>query len=174
MYQLWSIRRCWWKGRSLCLALSLATHPLLLCPALTRFTWLFNNFKIKGGFLVDFLPMSLFSLQQAASGFIYPLERGLIFIYKPPIFVKYEDVQSINFARYENSLLELAWKDLTKRILTLPNPQVRWNEPVFWYRGILTLNKVTVRPKSLLFIAKTRILKTLTPPHLGLSSKEWR
>ena len=38
--------------------------------------------------------------EQAASGFIYPLERGLIFIYKPPIFVKYEDVQSINFARY--------------------------------------------------------------------------
>ena len=114
MYQLWSIRRCWWRERSLCLALSLATHPLLLCPALTRFTWLFNNFKIKGGFLVDFLPMSLFSLQQAASGFIYPLERGLIFIYKPPIFVKYEDVQSINFARYENSLLELAWNDLTK------------------------------------------------------------
>ena len=67
-----------------------------------------NNFKIKGGFLVDFLPKSLLSLQQAASGFIYPLERGLIFIYKPPIFVKYEDVQSINFARYENSLLELA------------------------------------------------------------------
>ena len=61
-----------------------------------------NNFKIKGGFLVDFLPKSLLSLQQAASGFIYPLERGLIFIYKPPIFVKYEDVQSINFARYEN------------------------------------------------------------------------
>merc|ERR1712181_114632 len=36
---------------------------------------------------------------KAASGFIYPLERGMIFIYKPPIFVKYEDVESINFAR---------------------------------------------------------------------------
>ena len=57
---------------------------------------------------MEFLPITLVSLRQAASGFIYPLERGLIFIYKPPIFVKYEDVQSINFARYENSLLELA------------------------------------------------------------------
>ena len=147
MYQLWPIRRCWWRERSLCPVLFLATHPLLLCPALTRFTSLFNNSKIKRGFLVDFLLMSLLSLQQAASGFIYPLERGLIFIYKPPIFVKYEDVQSINFARYENSLLELAWNDLTKRILTLSNPQVRWNEPVFWYRGTLTLNKVTVARK---------------------------
>ena len=41
-----------------------------------------------------------FPFAQAASGFIYPLERGMIFIYKPPIFVKYEDIQSINFARY--------------------------------------------------------------------------
>ena len=37
---------------------------------------------------------------KAASGFIYPLERGIMFVYKPPIFVKFEDVQSVNFARY--------------------------------------------------------------------------
>merc|ERR1740123_2045958 len=36
---------------------------------------------------------------KAASGFIYPLERGIMFVYKPPIFVKFEDVQSVNFAR---------------------------------------------------------------------------
>ena len=35
------------------------------------------------------------------------MERGMIFIYKPPIFVKYEDVQSINFARY----LFTKWSD---------------------------------------------------------------
>ena len=36
-------------------------------------------------------------------GFIYPLERGIMFDYKPPIFVKIEvqiEVQSVNFARY--------------------------------------------------------------------------
>ena len=49
----------------------------------------------------NFLPLFVnFPFAQAASGFIYPLERGMIFIYKPPIFVKYEDIQSINFARY--------------------------------------------------------------------------
>ena len=37
---------------------------------------------------------------KAASGFICPLEMDILFIYKPPIFVKFEDVQSVNFARY--------------------------------------------------------------------------
>merc|ERR1719499_2677134 len=36
---------------------------------------------------------------KAASGFIYPLERGIMFVYKPPIFVKFEDVNVVNFAR---------------------------------------------------------------------------
>ena len=27
---------------------------------------------------------------KAASGFVYPLERGMIFIYKPPIYLRYE------------------------------------------------------------------------------------
>jgi len=36
---------------------------------------------------------------KAASGFIYPLERGIMFVYKPPIFIKFDDVSSVNFAR---------------------------------------------------------------------------
>jgi len=36
---------------------------------------------------------------KAASGFVYPLERGFIFVYKPPIFIKYDDVKHVNFAR---------------------------------------------------------------------------
>lgn len=36
---------------------------------------------------------------KAASGFLYPLERGFMFVYKPPIFVKFDDVQAVNFAR---------------------------------------------------------------------------
>ena len=36
---------------------------------------------------------------KAASGFVYPLERGFIFVYKPPIYIKYEEVKNVNFAR---------------------------------------------------------------------------
>ena len=36
---------------------------------------------------------------KAASGFLYPLERGLIFVYKPPIFLRYDELRSVSFER---------------------------------------------------------------------------
>ena len=36
---------------------------------------------------------------KAASGFLYPLERGFIFIYKPPIYLRYDEVRSVSFER---------------------------------------------------------------------------
>merc|ERR1719189_1909525 len=36
---------------------------------------------------------------KAASGFVYPLERGFIFVYKPPIYIRFDEVQVVNFAR---------------------------------------------------------------------------
>jgi len=58
-----------------------------------------RKITVPGSFLGHTTTPAVSCSYKAASGFIYPLERGLIFIYKPPIFVKYEDVQSINFAR---------------------------------------------------------------------------
>ncbi len=36
---------------------------------------------------------------KAASGFIYPLERGLIYITKPPIFIRYDETRYVTFER---------------------------------------------------------------------------
>ncbi len=36
---------------------------------------------------------------KAASGFLYPLEKGLIYIYKPPIFVRYDEIRHVVFER---------------------------------------------------------------------------
>lgn len=36
---------------------------------------------------------------KAAAGYIYPLERGFIFIHKPPIHIRFEEIASVNFAR---------------------------------------------------------------------------
>ena len=36
---------------------------------------------------------------RAASGFMYPLERGLIYIYKPPIYLRYDEMQRVEFER---------------------------------------------------------------------------
>lgn len=36
---------------------------------------------------------------KAASGFLYPLERGFIFVYKPPIYIRFDEINHVNFAR---------------------------------------------------------------------------
>lgn len=36
---------------------------------------------------------------KAAAGYIYPLERGFIYVHKPPIHIRFEEIASVNFAR---------------------------------------------------------------------------
>ncbi|XP_013394165.1 FACT complex subunit SSRP1 [Lingula anatina] len=36
---------------------------------------------------------------KAATGFLYPLERGFMFVHKPPIHVRFDEVANVNFAR---------------------------------------------------------------------------
>ncbi|XP_014244293.1 FACT complex subunit Ssrp1 isoform X2 [Cimex lectularius] len=36
---------------------------------------------------------------KAAAGYMYPLERGFIYIHKPPLHIRFEEISSVNFAR---------------------------------------------------------------------------
>ncbi|XP_067633597.1 FACT complex subunit Ssrp1 isoform X2 [Eurosta solidaginis] len=36
---------------------------------------------------------------KAAAGYLYPLERGFIYIHKPPVHIRFEEINSVNFAR---------------------------------------------------------------------------
>ncbi|XP_071869543.1 structure specific recognition protein isoform X2 [Bombus fervidus] len=36
---------------------------------------------------------------KAAAGYLYPLERGFIYVHKPPIHIRFEEIASVNFAR---------------------------------------------------------------------------
>jgi len=36
---------------------------------------------------------------KAASGFLYPLDKGVIFIYKPPIYIRYDECAKVEFER---------------------------------------------------------------------------
>jgi len=36
---------------------------------------------------------------KASSGFLYPLEKGMVFIYKPPMFIRYNDIHRVEFER---------------------------------------------------------------------------
>merc|ERR1712156_1026984 len=53
----------------------------------------------KGSFVAYNGTPALICSHKAASGFIYPLERGIIFIYKPPIYLRYDEIKSVSFER---------------------------------------------------------------------------
>lgn len=36
---------------------------------------------------------------KAAAGYLYPLERGFIYVHKPPMHIRFEEIASVNFAR---------------------------------------------------------------------------
>nr|CAG4650818.1 EOG090X02Z1 [Simocephalus serrulatus]SVE94132.1 EOG090X02Z1 [Simocephalus serrulatus] len=36
---------------------------------------------------------------KAAAGYLYPLERGFIYVHKPPIHIRFEEITTVNFAR---------------------------------------------------------------------------
>ncbi|RVE50911.1 hypothetical protein evm_004478 [Chilo suppressalis] len=36
---------------------------------------------------------------KAAAGYLYPLEKGFIYVHKPPVHIRFEEIASVNFAR---------------------------------------------------------------------------
>ncbi|XP_059482130.1 FACT complex subunit Ssrp1 isoform X2 [Neocloeon triangulifer] len=36
---------------------------------------------------------------KAAAGYLYPLERGFIYVHKPPVHIRFEEIMNVNFAR---------------------------------------------------------------------------
>lgn len=51
---------------------------------------------------------------KAAAGFLYPLEKGFIFIHKPPIHIRFDEIQFVNFARNEGSTKSFDFEVETK------------------------------------------------------------
>ncbi|KYN18832.1 FACT complex subunit Ssrp1, partial [Trachymyrmex cornetzi] len=45
---------------------------------------------------------------KAAAGYLYPLERGFIYVHKPPIHIRFEEIASLNFARGGGSTSDVA------------------------------------------------------------------
>ena len=58
-----------------------------------------KKITVPGSFIGNSGTPAISCSYKAASGMIYPLERAFMFVYKPPIFVKYEEVKMVNFAR---------------------------------------------------------------------------
>lgn len=52
-----------------------------------------------GSFFSNTKSHSISCSYKAATGFLYPLERGFIFVHKPPIHIRFDEVVTVNFAR---------------------------------------------------------------------------
>ena len=51
---------------------------------------------------------------KAAAGNLYPLERGFIYVHKPPIHIRFEEISSVNFARSGGSTRSFDFEVETK------------------------------------------------------------
>lgn len=58
-----------------------------------------RKLTIPGSFVGHTGTSSITCSHKAASGFLYPLEKGLIYIYKPPMFLRYDEIQRVEFER---------------------------------------------------------------------------
>lgn len=51
---------------------------------------------------------------KAAAGYIYPLERGFMYLRKPPLYIRLEEISSVNFARSGGSTRSFDFEVETK------------------------------------------------------------
>lgn len=51
---------------------------------------------------------------KTGAGFLYPLEKGFIFIHKPPVHIRFDEINSINFARSGGSTKSFDFEVETK------------------------------------------------------------
>lgn len=68
------------QAPNLQLAMQLLTHVIVLCCSHNGLSCITCSYK-------------------AGSGMLYPLERGFIFVHKPPVHVRFDEISSVNFAR---------------------------------------------------------------------------
>jgi len=81
---------------------------------------------------------------KAASGFLYPLERGLIFVYKPPIFLRYDELRSVSFERSGGSTRSFDINAVTRNDISYTFSSIEKDEYTKLYE-YLKSKKVSVR-----------------------------
>lgn len=40
---------------------------------------------------------------KASAGYLYPLEKGFIWVHKPPIYIRFEEIDNVHFTRNDAS-----------------------------------------------------------------------
>ncbi|XP_046582983.1 FACT complex subunit SSRP1-like [Haliotis rubra] len=58
-----------------------------------------SKITVPGGFVGHSGTQAIGCSYKAATGLLYPLERGFIFVHKPPIHIRFDEIAAVNFAR---------------------------------------------------------------------------
>lgn len=58
-----------------------------------------RKITVPGGFVGHSGTPAIGCSYKAAAGYMYPLERGFIYVHKPPVHIRFEEISSVNFAR---------------------------------------------------------------------------
>lgn len=58
-----------------------------------------RKITVPGSFVGHSLTPAIGCSYKAATGLLYPLERGFIFVHKPPLHIRFDEVSSVNFGR---------------------------------------------------------------------------
>jgi structure-specific recognition protein 1 len=58
-----------------------------------------RKITVPGGFIGHSGTPAVGCSYKAAAGYMYPLERGFIYVHKPPVHIRFEEISSVNFAR---------------------------------------------------------------------------
>ncbi|PSN31544.1 FACT complex subunit Ssrp1 [Blattella germanica] len=58
-----------------------------------------RKITVPGGFVGHSGTPAIGCSYKAAAGYMYPLDRGFIYVHKPPVHIRFEEINSVNFAR---------------------------------------------------------------------------
>jgi structure-specific recognition protein 1 len=58
-----------------------------------------KKITVPGSFVGHSGTQSIACSYKAATGYLYPLERGFIFVHKPPVHIRFDEIEAVNFAR---------------------------------------------------------------------------
>ena len=54
---------------------------------------------VPGNFVSSRNTQAITCSHKANSGYLYPLERGFMFVVKPPVYIRFDEIASVNFSR---------------------------------------------------------------------------
>lgn len=69
---------------------------------------------------------------KASSGLLYPLERGFIYVHKPPVHIRFDEISFVNFARGTTTTRSFDFEIETKQ-----GTQYTFSSIERWARGRL-------------------------------------